>query len=87
MYYVAFVMADAGYDVWIVNHRGNYYSRKNSYLDPDDPSSGFWNFSFEEIGLKDYPPTFVFIRGVTGQPKLYVVAHSMGTSAMLTLLG
>lgn len=87
LYYVAYVMADAGYDVWILNHRGNYYSRLNLYMNPNDPTSGFWDFSFEDIGLKDYPPAFDYIREVTRQLKLYVIGHSMGTSAMLTLLG
>lgn len=31
---VAYVMADAGYDVWLPNHRGNIYSRQNLYKDP-----------------------------------------------------
>lgn len=83
----AYVMADAGFDVWILNHRGNFYSRQNLYMNPDDPASGFWNFSFEDIGLKDYPPTLKYIQQITKQPKLYAIAHSMGTSALLTLLG
>lgn len=87
LYGVAYVMADAGYDVWIINSRGNYYSRKHSNLNPDVPSSGFWNFTPETIGLNDLPPSFVFILKVTGQPALYVIAHSMGTTEMLTLLG
>ena len=29
----ALVAASAGYDVWIPNHRGNYYSRDHLWLD------------------------------------------------------
>lgn len=35
-------MADAGYDVWILNARGNRYSRAHVELDPD--LFDFWRF-------------------------------------------
>ena len=83
--YLAYVMANAGYDVWMLNDRGNFYSRHNLYMDPDDPRSGFWKFSWDTIGFKDYPPTFEYIRNITNQQKLYVIAHSQATSSILAL--
>lgn len=82
----AYVMADENYDVWIVNNRGNFYSRNHSNKSPNDRNSGFWDFSWDDIGLLDYPATFEYIRQMTGQSKLYVVAHSQGTSALMALL-
>lgn len=79
-------MADAGFDVFLVNNRGNFYSRDHLTKNPNDRSSGFWDFSWDDIGLLDYPATFEYIRQMTGQSKLYVVAHSQGTSALMALL-
>ena len=42
MYYVAFILSDAGYDVWLGNYRGNTYSRAHEHLDPDELD--FWMF-------------------------------------------
>ena len=47
----AFMLARAGFDVWLGNSRGNKFSRKHKYLKAD--SKAFWDFDFEEMGLHD----------------------------------
>ena len=54
-------MVDTGvFDVWILNLRGNVFSREHSFLDADT-SQEFWDFSFEEFGDIDIPTVINFI--------------------------
>lgn len=39
---IAFTLAEAGYDVWMGNARGNTFSRKHINLNPR--TGVFWNF-------------------------------------------
>lgn len=55
----AFVFADAGYDVWLGNNRGNLYGQNHTTLDPK--SKEFWDFDFEDMGLKDVPASADYI--------------------------
>ncbi|XP_066476492.1 lipase member M-like [Tiliqua scincoides] len=75
---LAFFLADAGYDVWILNCRGTTWSRRNRYLSIDQEQ--FWNFSFHEMGIYDVPATINFILQKTKQDALYYVGHSQGAT-------
>ncbi len=45
---LAYALADLGYDVWMGNFRGNYFSDRHKSFAFNDPK--FWDFSFEDHG-------------------------------------
>lgn len=74
---LAYLLADAGYDLWVGNARGNYYSRSHSRLDPDrDPE--YWQFSVDEIGLYDVPATIDYVLKYTNADKVNYIGFSQG---------
>ncbi|GBF96705.1 lysosomal acid lipase cholesteryl ester hydrolase-like [Raphidocelis subcapitata] len=81
---LAFVLADAGYDVWMGNVRANSYSRNHTHLEPADPA--FWAFTWDDIALKDLPAMLKRELEVTGADSLAYVGHSQGTTVALALL-
>lgn len=81
---LAYILSNAGYDVWMGNARGNTYSRHHVKLTPFLPP--FWDFSWNEIGIYDLPAMFDYVRYTTGVDSFHYVGHSQGTTAYFVLL-
>ncbi|XP_013171669.1 PREDICTED: lipase 3-like [Papilio xuthus] len=80
---IGYILADAGYDVWLGNLRGTIYSTHLN-LTRDNPK--FWEFSFHEHGKYDIPAQIDKVLAVTGLPKLLYVGYSMGTTSFFTMM-
>ncbi|CAH1105095.1 unnamed protein product [Psylliodes chrysocephalus] len=78
------VLADAGFDVWLGNNRGNTWSRQHVTLDPDIDAK-FWDYSFETCGYYDLPAKIDYIIEQTGQEKIFYVGHSQGTTQFFAM--
>lgn len=72
---LAFLLADAGYDVWMGNVRGNTYSRAHVTLDPDKDER-YWRFTWQDMSEYDLPAMVDATLRVTGQPYIYYIGHS-----------
>ncbi|XP_071452982.1 lipase 3-like [Hetaerina americana] len=75
---LGYLLADNGYDVWLMNFRGNRYARKNVDFTPEE--EGFWNFSWNEMGKYDLPAEIDYVISQTGEPHMFYIGHSMGTT-------
>lgn len=80
---LSFVLADAGYDVWIGNSRGNDFSRNHTTLQIDKNPEKFFNFSFHEMGVYDIPAAIDYILRSNHQKNLHYIGHSQGGTSFL----
>lgn len=53
---LAFVLHDAGYDVWLGNVRGSTWGLEHAHLDPSDDA--FWQFTYDDMASKDIPAMY-----------------------------
>ncbi|CAH0713079.1 unnamed protein product, partial [Brenthis ino] len=82
-YSLAYLLTDAGYDVWLGNVRGNKYSRRHVTKHVSNPD--FWQFSIDEIALMDLPVMIDYALKVSEQKKLIYIGHSQGSTIFFAL--
>eukprot|EP00013_Stygamoeba_regulata_P007218 CAMPEP_0177642424 /NCGR_PEP_ID=MMETSP0447-20121125/7579_1 /TAXON_ID=0 /ORGANISM="Stygamoeba regulata, Strain BSH-02190019" /LENGTH=665 /DNA_ID=CAMNT_0019144581 /DNA_START=207 /DNA_END=2204 /DNA_ORIENTATION=- len=76
---LAYILADAGFDVWLGNSRGNKYSLGHTHHAHN--ASKFWQFDFDQMAHFDVPACIIdYILRYTGMPSLVYVGHSQGTT-------
>jgi len=83
-----FMLANAGFDVWFANNRGNKYSL--GHVDPvnfnsSDSNSAFWDYSWQEMSEYDLPAGLQYVAQQTGKTVHYM-GHSEGTTIMFAAL-
>lgn len=61
VFHSGFILADAGYDVWMGNFRGNTYSRGHISPKRQPKQTEFWEFSFDEMGAIDLPTMINYV--------------------------
>lgn len=80
----AYILADQDYDVWLLNTRGNTYSRKHVSLNPDKDTK-YWKFSWHELGIYDLPAAIDYILLETGHATLFYIGHSQGGTSFYVM--
>lgn len=80
----AMMLANSGYDVWLMSMRGTDYSLGHDTLSPEQKQ--FWNYSLDEFGLIDVPSVVNYIRETTGSHQVGYIGHSQATFAIFSLL-
>ncbi|XP_008216710.1 lipase 3-like [Nasonia vitripennis] len=80
---LTFLLADAGYDVWLGNCRGTTYSKRHVKYSARGNNLKFWKFSMDEMALIDLPKFIDVVLEKTGQKN---IGYSMGTTLDFMLL-
>ena len=77
---LAFILADAGYDVWMGNNRGNALSLGHVSLDHQTDTK-YWDFSFDEFARQDLPSMLEYaLRVSEAQTLAAYIGHSQGST-------
>lgn len=82
---LGFILADAGFDVWMPNSRGTTFSRNHTGFSPS--SSIFWDFTFSDMAEYDLPAVVDYVQKTNQGNKVAYVGHSQGFTIAIAALG
>jgi len=72
-----YILADAGYDVWMISIRSCKYGDTHIRLDPEEDDE-FWDSTFDEQGKIDLNDIVDYIRNETQYTTVSMIGHSQG---------
>ena len=72
-------LVDNGYDVWMNNDRGKFYSNRNE-RDGDWTLKERWDWSWADMAQSNIPAVIKHVLKETGKPKLTVFGYSQGSA-------
>lgn len=75
---LGYVLADAGFDVWLGNVRGNRYGKSHSALSAK--SEKFWRWSWDEMASFDVPALVDYVVSKAAVPQISYVGHGQGAT-------
>ena len=78
---LGYILADAGYDVWVGNVRGTEYATEHKTLKHILPD--YWNFTWDDIARYDIPAMMNLMKAATKQEKIFFMGYSHGATAMI----
>lgn len=82
---LAFTLANFGYDVWLPNLRGNYYSEGHAgryHIERQD----YWDFDLDTLIQEDLPSIVKFIEKKIDTKRVGIISYSHSVALVLGLL-
>jgi len=81
---LAYMLVDAGYDVWLGNNRGTKYSFKHECYGTHEEK--FWDFCLDDLAMSDVPAMLEYVCHEAGVPKLTYIGFSQGSAQCFAAL-
>jgi pimeloyl-ACP methyl ester carboxylesterase/ankyrin repeat protein len=75
---LAFILAMAGFDVWMGNNRGTHFGRNHRVYNVTHRE--YWQFSWDHMAKYDLPAQINYVLETTKASTLSFIGHSQGTS-------